>query len=102
VPGRSTRYEIGSPGATTSAYLRRRLTRAGHVGVLWSARGRQIGRRLLLVGVIGDRVKGRWGLTQPEWIRVRAVVSGGPFVTVGLFRVRSSLGGERGDGALGR
>lgn len=26
-----------------------------------------------------------WGLTQREWIRVRAVVSGGPFVTVGLL-----------------
>ena len=26
-----------------------------------------------------------WGLTQTEWIRVRAVVSGGPFVTVGLL-----------------
>jgi hypothetical protein len=26
-----------------------------------------------------------WGLQQREWIRVRAVVSGGPFVTVGLL-----------------
>jgi hypothetical protein len=26
-----------------------------------------------------------WGLTQREWIRVRAVVSGGPLVTVGLL-----------------
>jgi hypothetical protein len=26
-----------------------------------------------------------WGLSQREWIRVRAVVSGGPFVTVGLL-----------------
>jgi len=26
-----------------------------------------------------------WGLWQREWIRVRAVVSGGPFVTVGLL-----------------
>jgi len=26
-----------------------------------------------------------WGLRQREWIRVRAVVSGGPFVTVGLL-----------------
>ena len=26
-----------------------------------------------------------WGLAQREWIRVRAVVSGGPFVTVGLL-----------------
>jgi hypothetical protein len=26
-----------------------------------------------------------WGLQQSEWIRVRAVVSGGPFVTVGLL-----------------
>lgn len=26
-----------------------------------------------------------WGLTQRDWIRVRAVVSGGPFVTVGLL-----------------
>ena len=26
-----------------------------------------------------------WGLGQREWIRVRAVVSGGPFVTVGLL-----------------
>jgi hypothetical protein len=26
-----------------------------------------------------------WGLQQHEWIRVRAVVSGGPFVTVGLL-----------------
>jgi hypothetical protein len=26
-----------------------------------------------------------WGLTQTEWIRVRAVVSGGPLVTVGLL-----------------
>src|SRR5262249_59217858 len=26
-----------------------------------------------------------WGLQQREWIRVRAVVSGGPFVTLGLL-----------------
>jgi hypothetical protein len=26
-----------------------------------------------------------WGLQQHEWVRVRAVVSGGPFVTVGLL-----------------
>ena len=26
-----------------------------------------------------------WGLQQREWVRVRAVVSGGPFVTVGLL-----------------
>ena len=60
---------------------------SGNTEKLLGMDGRRCRSRAIFIGASfrATSVLFAWGCQQREWIRVRAVVSGGPFVTVGLL-----------------